>query len=877
MADGNLFSNIKDEFFRYVGVTSIFPEATELLTLERNLKMVNVQVSGMSKNLSGLGKEGTTTFRNLKSSAKDYGGEIDSVVKRTADLQDAMSWQSVIMGVSMDTMVTLTNASANYGRVLSSETSAAMAMFAEATGVSEYTLGQFSARMIASGRIQEKEARSFLTNILSVREQYSFATEDLTQLFSITEKYAKILNVTGARLKTASGDMAKFIAVIKQTGLEADFATELLEKMIDPVRAQENMVLLSKLGISMRDISFGTPMEDFTKTLPALKKIANDILSTPGRVVQAKMADVYGLTLEQVTMLSQMEINRAQTSREKTLEVYRKESQTAVETLENFKNSIFGIVSIGFNHTIGLMVRALGPFSILFAGTLLKPLKKMVGFINEKLFGDVRASLTTSISSGVSDGIIEGLNESESRLVDYLREVKGLTPGANREGTLGGDITASKEKILGGESFGASFTGAKIDVAERRAQRREKRVDYSGIEEEIRAKVEETRASILSIETEMESMKSRVASSREGQAAIDEWVAELTVLQEMEKNKYEILANSAEGRSLILDNIETTGTEYYKILEESKELTERISRHEARQAKIKEQIENASGKRQTELYKELDMVNDFISVAGEKNEKLKEAIEKNKTNLESLTGAVGADVDVGATFSSNRGKKAEEVGKALRDIVDGSITAGTASNIEALNSFNNIKTSIDGGVATATEKIGKGIGAIGKILNKIDSKTINMLPGMGGALGKISGILGGPLGISVAGIASITGAMFGLARKTAKKNKETERHEEIILSEVARIKEGVLDTLGKPLSGLYSKVAKYIAEKIEVDEPIKNLENMTRAYITEEKLENGETIALIREIGKKVAITTDLNDEMNRKQTVMAYGAINKG
>ena len=246
MAD-SLFSNVKDDFLRYVGITRIFPEIEELIGLERSLKQVNVQVSGAITSVNRFKKDGTEAFRDLSISSQKYSQNVKTVYANTVSLTDAIYKQSMMYGTSVDTMYEMIKASSEYGRILGTDTVNALTLFQEATDFSIYTLGEHTAKMISSRRIEERETRKYLTGILAVREQYGLASNDLYDLFNITEKYANIVGVTGSKLIEHTEGMARFISTMKQAGLEASFTTDLIEK-------QALIVTMFFIGVILRSI-----------------------------------------------------------------------------------------------------------------------------------------------------------------------------------------------------------------------------------------------------------------------------------------------------------------------------------------------------------------------------------------------------------------------------------------------------------------------------------------------------------------------------------------------------------------------------------------------------------------------------------------------
>lgn len=881
MADENLFSDIKSEFFRYMGVTSIFPEVQELARMEGRLRLVNVQVSSAISNINKFGKDGTKAFKDLSSSSKNLEKGINLVEKRTTSLIDGIYKQSMVMGTSSEVMTDLMSTSAEYGRILETETASAMAIFKEATDVSEYSLGEFSARMIASGRIAETEMESFLTNILASREQYGLASTDIRELFDSTEKYSNIVGVTGEKLKQTTSEMIKFIAAVKQVGLDTSFATDMMDKMFDPIRAQENMALLSRLGISMRDISFGDPSEMFEQAIPKLRSLAIRILETPGRVTQARLAEVYGLTLEEVNKISKMEVNRAEVNRQKTLEAYRQETQSAIETLTRVKNQATGAIMFVFNKTIGSWANSISNFFgdklagaglMILIGAIISRLKTGL----QNLFVGMRASLASSISEGVEDGITKGLIASEARTRNFFQTASGVTPRGRGEQSTTEMLKNLQKGLYGKETLGSSFMASFTGMREKIHGKKFGRDDIED-SQTIRGLAEESRAKILGGEEVLSFLKSDEATKSLTRDQINKYMALYQSAIKEEKDKLDILLGSEDVKVSLMEEILNVSKQLVKDSSDLQSIkTEEGLLKDSIEALQKREDKEKDATNKLKIYNQKKEQIAELSRLQERKIVLEQEKSAREATLKNLSG--GGDLsDALNKAVENAGGDYEKLGEInIKDLagqfsIFGENTKKYSSDSEIIREFLKKGASKLLGGQGPTEMLLRGKGFFKTLgLDKIFGKLTSFFPGVGGTLGKIAGFLG-PAGSIVSSVLAVGGIVTGLIKKAAETNKEAKRNQEIANESAERLKNTITEGLVVPLSGIYAKFMKKTADIVSGTEIRDSLEDAVRTTIEKARLDNGELIAVVKDLNKSMALQVGLTEDMSRDQRASYY------
>ncbi len=377
---GGVIGDFVDAGKRYVGITSIFPMVEEFLNLGSGIKMVNAQLG---------------------------------ITRRVAlDVSKNISQVAISSGLASQKLFDVAESSAKYNQAIGEEGLRASVQFADATNMNSSALGEFSAKMTAIGALSEHAYKRLLTGILSVRDAYGLSNDSVEAVLSSTEKYAKVLGLTGKNLVSASKHLGVFVSKIKEAGLETSVATDLLERIIDPDKLEENLLLLSKMGFSLQDLTVGNPIEDIEASLPRLQKISREIIAMPNRLLANEVSKMYGFNLEQMRNFANLDISERAVRDRKTLEDYRAETQTFKDSLLNVGNRVFGGTFKAFNalakYTEGMFsamgvnnpdVKATAVIISIASVVAMRKISQMIKSSFEKGGTIIRRSLTTALDS----------------------------------------------------------------------------------------------------------------------------------------------------------------------------------------------------------------------------------------------------------------------------------------------------------------------------------------------------------------------------------------------------------------------------------------------------------------------------------------------
>jgi len=416
MASDGLLDKSLSTTGQYFEVGSILPEVQTMLELNTNIKMVSAQLGAAAKNTKG--------FNNQISS------------------------MALTSGVAADSLFKVVGAATKYNKILGTDIITSAGRFSDATGIDSSKLGDFTSKMLAMGAITSKTYDEMLVKILQSRETHGLSTEALSGLLEITEKYYITLGKTGDRISDATGRMAEFISRMNSAGIETETATDIIEKMIDPDKMQDNILLMNRLGVSISDMVVGDPTEKIEGMAPKLKALAEEITSQPNRMLANEMAKMYGYTLQEMQKMTQIETNQKVLAEQKALKEYRTEIQTAQIGLKDLVNRTVGGVTLGLNSVAQELYKVVGPKALgatLFIGA---------GFILKRLREGFRKGALSFKKS-----VAEGSKEGADYFYDKLSGIKDLGGSKDTAGSFSKmSKVPTRDKFRAKDSMNSDFS-----------------------------------------------------------------------------------------------------------------------------------------------------------------------------------------------------------------------------------------------------------------------------------------------------------------------------------------------------------------------------------------------------------------------------------
>ena len=323
--------------------------------------------------------------------------------------------------------------------------------FAEATGAGVDTSSQLAGNLHRIGHLGPKSISSIMTSMLKTQRTFGLTSEEVVGLSqNIIETTTQLSNLgkTSSFIENFQQGTIKLAAAFRQVGLEASEATDIVDRLLDIDRLEENMLLYSKMGISIQDAVAGNI--DPNMMTSRLQEVGQQIASM-SRPAGAALARQMGISYRQALQFQNLKPTEDVKNEENDMEKMVREQRTLWTKIEKGLNSGLGAIASKFLQN-PLM------FTSFIVGVWFLVGKKVFGFLKRKYFaiadevGDKFKKVLTDAFKEAADQGIE-----KSNVVKGMKENQGLKPG---RGYNGRDVLAAynakkenAQKWLGNEGI----------------------------------------------------------------------------------------------------------------------------------------------------------------------------------------------------------------------------------------------------------------------------------------------------------------------------------------------------------------------------------------------------------------------------------------
>ena len=796
----NILGNVGTTLENSFTLTSILPEITEIKDTARELKILN------------------TTLGNINKSTKSLSGNINSVVKSTGLLK------SELVGVS--------RAAAQYNKILSTSMLRSTGMFQEATQMNAETLGDFIGKLTSLGKISDESSEAMFSTILRTREAYGLSNDSMNSLTESILNYASTIKTANVANEQVISGMTIFASKIRSVGFEAEYATDLIDKMINPDRIEDNLMLLSRLGISMQDAMFGDPLADgkIEKSLEKLQKLAKDTVANPNRIVANEIAKIYGMTYNEMVKLSKMDLSKDTIDQTKKLEQYRQDVQTAFEGATQIKETILGVVAEAGNKVAKIfspLYEAIGPKGLAYAliassGLIIKGISS----ITDK----VRYSLTRTTTNIFADA----LEESFSRVSKKKQAMSQLSSGITAAGANKVDVETSNRQFSALMGYNMKNRNPYQKDFYNDAYQSRLSKNQSANTETIQKMIEQT----LSKRTELETYKNTLGNSEWEQRR----ATGIENLTDKLDNNLKNLYNSKEGNKIFNDMVNKS-TDALRESEINREYTKDLLGKLQAQSEI---LRNTDPAKYLELQEPLNSLRNQLA---EENS----IVARNTKEMETLTAI--------------QKRSGEELSLSNRQL-----RSATAA------------------IAKAEKKLARreqyGLSA--------DASKLQVFGAMAGSgIKSVAGSIGGALkssmkfglqGMAIGAAIGIVGKLGGALMDGLKKNEKFQELQESWQKVRARVADTItgwitklVGFLEKPMNALSNFLAKISKEDKKKEQG--NTENSLReyqmAYTTSEFLQQNKFYKTVDDLFDAVKENLDANKKTADATTTEARNSLN--
>lgn len=300
-------------------------------------------------------------------------------------------------------------------------------LFNRATGVAEGQVANFVTELNKGAHLTTSSINAMLTGMIKVQQSIGLSEEGMYTATIAIQKAAVNMSAFGkssSDIQKMANQTTALIGAMEKVGVAAGDAAQLIDKLTDPDRIEDNILLFSQLGISMEDAMSGN--FDLKNMNGQLKEMAQRIVDM-GPIAGSQFAKSMGMSYKQATQMAKMEGNEA----DQVLEAAQTAEEGALDTMKQLEKQTEGFgeaMQTTFNKIEG-RIRQLPKIALVVGGLLIATLltkakKKITEFSQDVSSPKQMSVMTEGIGSAVALGFNKGLHIAEQSLLQTSKTAK---------------------------------------------------------------------------------------------------------------------------------------------------------------------------------------------------------------------------------------------------------------------------------------------------------------------------------------------------------------------------------------------------------------------------------------------------------------------
>lgn len=303
-------------------------------------------------------------------------------------------------------------------------------LFNRATGVAEGQVANFVTELNKGAHLSTSSINAMLTGMIKVQQSIGLSEEGMYAATVAIQKAAVNMSAFGkssSDIQKMANQTTALIGAMEKVGVAAGDAVQLVDKLTDPDRIEDNILLYSQLGISMEDAMSGN--FDLSNMDGQLKEMTQRIVDM-GPIAGSQFAKSMGMSYKQATQLAKMEGNEAG----QVAEEAQTAEEGALDTMKQLEKQTEGFgeaMQTAFNEVEGRIRQlpkiALVAGGLLIATLLTKAKKKIMEFSQDISSPKQMSVMTEGIGSSIALGFNKGLHIAEQSLLQAGKTAKRAT------------------------------------------------------------------------------------------------------------------------------------------------------------------------------------------------------------------------------------------------------------------------------------------------------------------------------------------------------------------------------------------------------------------------------------------------------------------
>lgn len=281
--------------------------------------------------------------------------ELGKISKSTSEFKKNLVGLSVSTGASTDNLFKMSKEASNFHKILDDNVSKSIMYFTQSSNASISSTSRLATTLDVLGKTGSDASSSIFKSMKTAQNSYGLTGDQISKVSDILIDYATAVDYSDSSIVKATGSLSVFMSKLTAVGFTAEEVSGFVNNMIDPDKAIDNIALFSKLGYTMRDITMGDPVAMLEDSLPRLKALSQDILSSNNRMKQQAIAKAYGLTLAEVNKYAAINLEKINSQQVKSLETARNQMLTITTSFDTAKNMVVS----GLSNTITVLYDSL--------------------------------------------------------------------------------------------------------------------------------------------------------------------------------------------------------------------------------------------------------------------------------------------------------------------------------------------------------------------------------------------------------------------------------------------------------------------------------------------------------------------------------------
>lgn len=300
-------------------------------------------------------------------------------------------------------------------------------LFNRATGVAEGQVANFVTELNKGAHLTTSSINAMLTGMIKVQQNIGLSEEGMYAATIAIQKAAVNMSAFGKSandIQKMANQTTALIGAMEKVGVAAGDAVQLVDRLTDPDRIEDNILLYSQLGVSMEDAMSGN--FDLKNMDGQLKEMAQRIVDM-GPIAGSQFAKSMGMSYKQATQMAKMEGNEV----DQVSEAAQTAEEGALDTMKQLEKQTEGFgeaMQTAFNEVEG-RIRQLPEIALAAGGTLIATLltsakEKIMEFSQDVSSPKQMSVMTEGIGSSIALGFNKGLNVAEQSLLQTGKTAK---------------------------------------------------------------------------------------------------------------------------------------------------------------------------------------------------------------------------------------------------------------------------------------------------------------------------------------------------------------------------------------------------------------------------------------------------------------------